>query len=110
MNNAVSSRQGTAVAIAQVSVSSAKWIEEASEALRIVATTNGKLTSDNVWEYLHNNNVEDPYEHRAMGPVMRGGVKAGWISPTSEFEIADNPKTSRNHGRPQRVYESLLLV
>ena len=108
-DNTISSRDGAEKGISRSAESAAKWNPHALDALHSVAKTQESFTSDAVWDWLANANVKAPYEPRAMGAIMRNGVKNGWITRTDEWIVTDNPATSRNHGRPQRVYTSNLL-
>jgi len=103
-----SSRAQLRDALARVAVRSAPWRPWADIALWDAATRLAELTSDDVWIELHAHGVPDPIEPRAIGPVMLAAMARGWVRATDRHENADNPATSRNHGRPQRVYESLV--
>ena len=94
-------------AIDHVGTGSAFWRTYTRGALYECAGRFDDLTSDDVWAVLHRNGIPDPREPRAMGPVMLAGVREGWIKPTNQVRISDDP-ASPNHRRPQRVYLSLI--
>jgi hypothetical protein len=83
------------------------WRTFARKALRDAAVDLYDLTSDDVWHVLMEHDVPNPIEPRAMGPIMLGGVRDGWIEATNEVRISADP-ASPNHKRPQRVYRSLV--
>lgn len=95
-------------ALDAVAVGNADWTPWALLALHEAATTTAALTSDDVWKVLHRKRIPGPTEPRAMGPVMLTGVKRGWIEPTDRVKASDEP-ASPNHGRPQRVYGSMIF-
>jgi len=95
-----------AAALAHVEIRSAPWRPWAGLALIHAAAKSVEITSDDVWRVLTAHSVPAPLEPRAMGPVMLAGVRKGLITPTERFLVSQDPATSRNHGRPQRVYAS----
>jgi hypothetical protein len=84
------------------------WRPWAEIALYNAAVSGETLTSDEVWRMLQGKEIPPPDEPRAMGAVMIAGAKRGWVTKTEQFVVADNPATNRNHGRPSRVYRSLV--
>lgn len=93
--------------IEQVEQHSVIWRTFARKALRDAAVDGDDLTSDDVWHLLHEHGIPGPIEPRAMGPVMLGGVRDGWIEATNMVRISNDP-ASPNHKRPQRVYRSRI--
>ena len=76
----------------------ALWLGAARTVLEQLARTRTFITSDDVWD-----RVEMPREPRAMGAVLRWGMRGGLI------EATDRTKPSRrkeNHGRRIQVWRS----
>lgn len=107
MNESWISRENS---IEQVTKSNVAWLAEVASVLEAVARKYSTLTSDDVWNELKEWSVPvpAPTDPRAMGPVMKNGVKDGIIAATGDWIVSDTPATPRNHGRPQRVYRSLI--
>jgi hypothetical protein len=80
-----------------------QWKDAALLALKRCAEQNDRFIVDRVWRYLPSG--FDTHELRAMGAVMRAGVKRGWIQRTPDF-IASARTTS--HKNPRRVWRSCI--
>jgi hypothetical protein len=82
------------------------WKEAALAAVRSVAERAAEFTADDVWEELVTNWPDaQTHDPRALGPVIRRAVKAGWIEHTGEFRRSKRPES---HGCPKSVYRSLV--
>lgn len=90
-------------AISRVEANASRaWLDEAWHALRyLVGQRQATVTSDDIWRTLAEWSISPPHEPRAMGPVMRRGVKERLLLPTTTFVPSDLPQ---NHRRPVRVY------
>ena len=79
------------------------WKDVALDAVYQAARANRRFIVDAVWRYMPN----DIHTHdlRAMGPVMRRAIKAGWIAPTTDY-INSNRVTA--HKNPRRIWQSLI--
>lgn len=77
-----------------------RWLTEATTALLRVAQTRGTFTSDDVFMAMPED-VRYVREPRAMGAIMRSGVRGGLIEPTGEFRETDHVAS---HRRPKRVW------
>ena len=105
----IRARAARDAAIAAVARGSGPWRAYAEMALWDAARREATLTSDDVWLILTDHGVPSPDEPRAMGPVMLAGVRYQWIEATDQFLVTETPATHRNHGRPQRIYRSLIV-
>jgi len=79
------------------------WREAALEAVYQAALNERRFIVDEVWSYMPEG--VDTRDLRAMGPVMRRAVKAGWITATSEYR---NSTRVSAHSNPRRVWQSRL--
>lgn len=77
------------------------WIDAAYPALVVLAEQRGELTSDDLWAALS----MPPRESRMIGNVFSRARNAGALEPTSRHTPSVRPE---NHGRPVRVWRSLL--
>lgn len=84
------------------------WSDKALKAVHSIAMTQSSMTSDDVWAFLSSFDIDCTTERRSMGGVMRTAVAKGWIRATPYYRVSKSPAT-RNHGRPQRVYESRVV-
>ena len=82
-----------------------KWRMTLDEAIRSVALNHAEFTTDDVWDYLEENEVPVPAETRSMGGAMMRARVNGWILPTNRLANSARPIC---HARPMRVWESLL--
>ena len=76
----------------------------AIELLYSLSRSHRELTSDDLWGQLHLHGIPRPREPRAMGAIMREGVRRGWIQPTDKHILSKRPAC---HRRPLRVWRSL---
>lgn len=97
-------REARDEALARVESHSRLWRHFADEALRRVAMANRVVTSDLVWQELEAMRIPPPPEPRAMGVVVKAGIKAGIIEPLG-FTTGSNPK---HHADIQRTFRSLV--
>lgn len=84
----------------------AYWHAEAQQAGIRVAKANETLTTAQIYEEM-NEDIRGKARGQAFGSVMRTLVKIHVIESTDVFR---NEKLTRNHGRPQRVWRSLLFA
>lgn len=82
------------------------WLTSAQRAVRVLATRQQYLTSDDVWQWLRPLELATP-DNRAMGSVMQGGYRDRLIEPTGDWRISERAVC---HGRPIRVWKSLRYV
>ena len=81
-----------------------EWLHAAEQALYRVACESWEFTSEAIWEKMLGWYSREP---RALGAVMRTGMREQWITPTDHFV----PSTSaRNHKRPLRVWRSRIYT
>ena len=78
-----------------------QWRESALDALYKCACQNNTFTVDEVWAFLS----EKTRENRAMGAIMRRGVKLNWIEPTGEFVLSSQIQCHRG---PRTLWRSLI--
>ena len=81
------------------------WFTTATHGLRVVARQNQTFTSDDVWDWLRQFDVEtdDP---RAMGPVFKNAYRDHLIVPINQWQES---RRRVAHRRPVRVWKSLLI-
>jgi hypothetical protein len=77
------------------------WVEAALDAVKYVAETAREFTSDDLWDH-----ITQPREPRALGAVMRNAQKLGYIKATDRWTPSERVEC---HGRPVRVWASLLI-
>lgn len=81
-----------------------QWRETAFVCVWRVARGRRFLTTDHVWLEL----IEQPvatHEPRAIGAIMQRAMREGMVKPTFSYWPS---KRARCHGRPVRVWESLV--
>ena len=81
------------------------WHDEARSALMHVCRTRESFTSTDVYEAMPPG-IRDTAKGQALAGVLRSARTNGFCLPTMEFR---NEKRARNHGRPQRVWKSLVF-
>jgi hypothetical protein len=92
-------------ALEQVETNNAEWVERAAAILKSACAHLESFTSEDLWlACAQLGHVREP---RAMGAVMTRGRKCGWCEPTSEWITGWR---AASHGRPVRVWRSLLHV
>lgn len=91
-------------AMARVESHAQPWRTFADQALRTVAHRQRLLHSEAVWDELARMGIPRPPEPRAIGVVMRAGIRAGLIRPDGWMTSTD-PKS---HADPMRIYRSLV--
>lgn len=62
------------------------WLASARSTLRHLCARQFYLNSDSLWLALEQAGVPMPHEPRALGAVMRWGVREGLIKATGEYE------------------------
>lgn len=83
-----------------------EWKTNCLNAIQQVALVKAEFSTDDVWEYLHQNGIEAPHENRAIGALMiKAGLK-GWITTTDRYVNSLRPAC---HRRPVRVWRSLIF-
>jgi hypothetical protein len=82
----------------------AYWVTEALSAGLRVARAVKHFTTAQIYDEM-DPDTRDNARGQAFGGVMRQLVKCNAVEATSTFR---NEKLRRNHGRPQRVWRSLL--
>ena len=83
-----------------------EWMRCAISAVRATASSNGTLTTDDVWETLRRvyPHVET-HEYRALGAVMRIASRHGWIKPSGTYRPT---RRKEAHKRPIAVWFSCI--
>lgn len=81
------------------------WVDVALRALRQVAESAARFTSDAVWDLLDEWGIEPPEEARAMGVVFRRAENQQVVIPSGDYELSSRPD---RHRGPQRVWLSLV--
>lgn len=79
----------------------ARWLRASLPIVKRLAETRTTLTSDDVWSALE----QPPAEARQIGQLLKAAGQ--WIEPTDEHRPSQRPI---NHGRPVRVWRSLLTA
>lgn len=79
------------------------WLTTALRGVRVLASRQEYLTSDDVWAWMRPLQIKTP-DNRAMGSVMVACHRDRYIEPTKEWRISER---SVCHGRPIRVWKSL---
>jgi hypothetical protein len=79
------------------------WAENAYITGMRLARHQTTLMSEDIWDAM--NTTEQTHEPRAMGAVMRRLHRDRVITPTEVFTRSTSP---RGHGRPSRIWESLI--
>ena len=82
-----------------------KWRVTLDEAIHWVASNHSEFTTDDVWDYLEENDFPIPAETRSMGGAMMRARVNGWARPTDRLANSARPIC---HARPMRVWESLV--
>lgn len=91
-------------AVRAVAASEAPWVAVAFDALCAVARRQPTLSSEDVWVETERMGIPRPVEARAMGPVMKRGVRDGVIR-LAGFTTGTDP---RHHSDILRTYRSEL--
>ncbi len=91
-------------AMARVESHSPHWRVFADLALRAVARRQDRLTSEDVWRELDRQGIPRPPEPRALGVVMRNGIRSELIRPDGWTTSTD----PNSHADPMRTYRSLV--
>lgn len=73
------------------------WLASAYSVLRDLCARQFYCNSDQVWAALEARGVSTPHEPRALGAVMRQGVRDGLIEATGEWVPSERAEC---HGRP----------
>lgn len=82
-----------------------EWKAQARNALYYTAWTNEVLTVDAVSQNIPNG--VKTHNYKALGGIMMGGKKEGWIEVTDRF----TPSTrSTRHATPIRIWKSLIWI
>lgn len=84
----------------------AEWRRHALRSVELLAMIHSRFTADDVWELLDGIGCGTP-EPRAMGGIMRTAAAHLWIHATGDYATSKRPEC---HGRPVRVWASLLLA
>lgn len=82
------------------------WKTQATQAIRHLATSRERFSTDDVWEYMHQRGMEMPHENRVMGALMVSASKQNWIARTDNYVNSLRPAC---HRRPVRVWVSLIF-
>jgi hypothetical protein len=80
------------------------WVRSALDAVRSIALTRSRFTTDDVWELLERRGVQATHEPRALGAVIRMASKKGIIRSTGEYVKS---KRVECHSRPVMVWEAI---
>lgn len=81
-----------------------EWLSDARDCVRLLATAQDTLTTDDVWDLLALRSSAT-HEPRALGAVMRWAVGEGLIVKTERMVPS---KRSACHGRDIRVWRSVV--
>jgi hypothetical protein len=82
-----------------------EWKLAAAEAIASLAFNFETFTSDDVWRIL-DRSEHTTHERKAMGPMLLNAARDGLIERTGR--TVDSRRTAC-HGRPVRVWRSLVL-
>lgn len=82
------------------------WKQSCREAIIAVASIKAEFTTDDIWEWMFVNGVDQPHENRAMGAVIRESHKSGIIKPTDRYLNSLRPEC---HRRPIKIWLSLIF-
>lgn len=91
-------------AMARVESHAQPWRTFADKALDTVAHRQRMVTSEDVWAELERMAIPKPPEPRAMGVVMKAGIRARLIRPDAWVTSTDR----KSHADPMRLYRSLV--
>lgn len=81
------------------------WFLAAEHGVRVVAARKQILSSDDVWEWLRDFDVETK-DNRAMGGVMLNAHRDKVIAPLPQWRTSRRPAC---HSRPIRMWKSLVI-
>lgn len=81
------------------------WLANAMSAIRLVARSRERFTTDAVWAVLDTWKIPPPHEERALGAAMRNAQKNGVCQATDDWSLSVRAAC---HRRPLRVWRSLL--
>ena len=82
------------------------WHALAAQGLRVIALNNATFTSDEVWEWMGDLDIEPP-EPRAMGHVFKRAYRDHTIVPMNEWRES---RRRIAHRRPVRIWRSLVTL
>lgn len=80
-----------------------RWTRAALWAIRWTAVEHPELTTDDVWQTLHEIAIAPGREPRALGAVMKAAQAEGLITATDRMRPTLRPEA---HCRPCRVWRS----
>ena len=82
------------------------WKHNAWTVILMFARSGEPFTTDDVWEYMHQNGMETPREPRAMGAVIANACRDRIIESTGRYVQSQRPEC---HRRPVRVWRGVFL-
>ena len=82
---------------------SSTWKEDAYAVVRQLAETKPSFSSNDVWAA----GLSQPHDARALGPIMLGAARKGWIHMAEGYFVESN--LSQQHRRPVQVWRSQLF-
>ena len=82
------------------------WKRNAWSVIVMFARTGQPFTTDDVWEFMHQNGMETPREPRAMGAVIANACREKIIESTDRYVQSQRPEC---HRRPIRVWRGVSL-
>jgi len=82
-----------------------KFRDHSLQAIIVLAETKYEFTTDDVWEYFGDNEINSTHDGRALGGAMKRAESLGLIIPTDRFVSSERASC---HRRPVRVWESLV--
>jgi hypothetical protein len=77
------------------------WVRAAAWAIAHAAATSPSITTDHVWQILHDMAIPMPNEPRALGAAMKAAGSLGIITATDQITTSHRPEC---HCRPVRVW------
>lgn len=83
-----------------------QWKQACRNAIMEIASIKAEFSTDDIWEFMYQNNIEQPHENRAMGAVIREAHKLGIIKPTDRYVNSLRPEC---HRRPIKIWLSLIF-
>ena len=78
------------------------WLDASLPALERLARGHEHVTSDDLWAVLE----QPPVEPKQIGLLLKAAARHGWLEPTDDHRPS---RRGANHGRPVRVWRSLLV-
>ena len=88
-------------ALAQVaSTTDTNWKQQIIDIVLGYATDT-EFTTDQIWDYCYQHNIETPHEPRALGAILIGLARNGFVKATDRYRPSHRVAC---HARPIRVW------